>query len=181
SLDECLLFLSVSSVLALSTLLHSAARGVDAGQADMLVFGGLGLAQIPYARLQRFDNWQFITFDRKAPELPNLLKVTDPQYRPVDMLPLCDFIVSKPGYGTFAEACLQDVPIVTITRDGFAEAPVLIEGIRQVAHHQVISPEVLVEGDWGFLEGPLLSPVGDGALAKDGNEAIARAVIEAIG
>ena len=152
----------------------------DAEKTVLLTFGGLGLGQIPYAGLSRFDNWQFITFDRTAPELPNVLKVTDPQYRPVDMMPLCDFIVSKPGYGTFAEACLQDVPIMSITRDGFAEAPVLIEGIQQVAHHHIISPEALMQGDWAFLEEPLSPPVEDRPVAKDGNGAIAQAVIEAI-
>jgi hypothetical protein len=49
----------------------------------LLTFGGLGLAQIPYDTLQNFPDWQFISFDGNAPDLPNLLKVQDRRYRPV--------------------------------------------------------------------------------------------------
>jgi hypothetical protein len=86
------------------------------------------LAQIPYDTLQNFPDWQFISFDGNAPDLPNLLKVQDRRYRPVDVMPLCGRIVSKPGYGTFAEACRLNIPITTLTREGFAESPLLIEG-----------------------------------------------------
>ncbi|MGF1516040.1 MAG: glycosyl transferase [Elainellaceae cyanobacterium] len=152
----------------------------EADKTVLLTFGGLGLAQIPYAGLKRFEGWQFITFDRAAPDLPHLLKVTDQRYRPVDMLPLCDLIVSKPGYGTFSEACLHDVPLISITRDDFAEAPVLIEGIRRSSAHRIISPERLVEGGWSFLEEPLTPPTGQEMLPKNGNQVIAQAVIDAV-
>jgi hypothetical protein len=99
----------------------------------LLTFGGLGLDQIPYQNLQCFPDWQFITFDRQAPDLPNLRQVTDHQYRPVDFMPLCGRLVSKPGYSTFAEACRQNLPIITITRDDFAESPVLLAGIQHLA------------------------------------------------
>ncbi|MGF1534871.1 MAG: glycosyl transferase [Elainellaceae cyanobacterium] len=145
----------------------------------LLTFGGLGLAQIPYDGLQRFEGWQFITFDRTAPDLPNLLKVIDRGYRPVDMMPLCDCIVGKPGYSTFSEACLNDVPIISITRDGFAEAPILIEGIKQVSYHHIISPEHLMDGSWSFLEESLMPPATQIVLPKTGNQAIAQAVVEA--
>jgi len=151
-----------------------------AGRTILLTFGGLGLAQVPYGGLSRFSDWQFITFDQRAPDLPNLLKVTDRRYRPVDIMPLCDSIVSKPGYGTFAEACLQDKPIVSITRDGFAEASVLIDGIRQVAPHHIIEPQELMTGTWGFLEAPLTPPTRQTPLPKTGNQVIAQAAIEAL-
>ena len=70
----------------------------------LLTFGGLGLQEIPYANISKFPDWQFITFDFLAPDLPNLIKVTNRQYRPVDFMPICGRIISKPGYGTFSEA-----------------------------------------------------------------------------
>ncbi len=153
---------------------------LEAQKTVLLTFGGLGLAQIPYGGLKPFEDWQFITFDRTAPELPNLLKVTDRTYRPVDMLPLCDALVGKPGYGTFAEACLQEVPIISITREGFAEAPILIEGIRRVSRHSIISPNSLIEGHWDFLKDPLTPPTAQTPLSKTGNQVIAQAVIDAV-
>ncbi|MUL37217.1 glycosyl transferase [Gloeocapsopsis dulcis] len=144
----------------------------------LLTFGGLGLQQIPYDNVQRFPDWQFITFARNAPDLPNLLKVTDPQYRPVDFMQLCSKVVSKPGFSTFAEAIRQQVPIVTLTRDDFAEAALLIEGIRDYAHHQIINPAEFFHSDWEFLQQVPLTPRKSQAIALDGNEAIAHAVLE---
>ena len=143
----------------------------------LLTFGGLGLDQIPYQNLQRFPEWQFITFDRQAPDLPNLLKVNDPQYRPVDFMPLCGRMISKPGYSTFAEACKLGTPIISITRENFAESPVLLAGIQDHAYHQILTPAEFSQGNWEFLHQPLQPPRQAQPVALDGCEAIAHAVI----
>ncbi|MBD2058824.1 glycosyl transferase [Oculatella sp. FACHB-28] len=144
-------------------------------QTTLLTFGGLGLDQIPYQNLENFADWQFITFDRQAPDLPNLLKITDRHYRPVDFMPLCGRVVSKPGYSTFAEACRLGVPIVSVTREDFAESPILLEGIQDYAHHRILQPAEFF-GDWQFLREPMQPPRQSQPLAVDGNEAIAQSV-----
>jgi hypothetical protein len=144
----------------------------------LLTFGGLGLQQIPYHNLQHFPNWQFLTFDSSAPPLPNLIKITDRQLRPVDFMPLCDRVVSKPGYGTFAEAVRVGVPIVTMTRDNFAEAAFLIEGITNYSQHQILQPAEFFQSDWEFLRQAPEPPQQPQPIAKDGNEAIAHAILE---
>jgi hypothetical protein len=142
----------------------------------LLTFGGLSLQQIPYEGLNRFPDWQFITFDQQAPTLPNLCKITDRQYRPVDLMPLCGRVVSKPGYGTFAEACRVGTPVISLKRDDFAEAAVLLNGLQDYAYHQIITPDEFYEGTWTFLEQPLHSPRCDHALDPNGNVAIAQAI-----
>jgi hypothetical protein len=142
----------------------------------LLTFGGLGLDQIPYQDLEHFADWQFITFDRQAPDLPNLLKITDRHYRPVDFMPLCGRVVSKPGYSTFAEACRLGVPIVSVTREDFAESPILLQGIQDYAHHRILQPTEFFQSDWQFLREPMPPPRQSQPLAIDGNEAIAHAV-----
>lgn len=144
----------------------------------LLTFGGLGLAQIPYQNLNNFPDWQFITFDRQAPELPNLIKVTDRQYRPVDFMPLCSRVVSKPGYSTFAEALRQKTPIVSLTREGFEEATVLLEGIQNHSQHLILNPEDFFETDWDFLHQPLQPPRQSTSLPTNGTETIAQAIVE---
>ena len=144
----------------------------------LLTFGGLSLQAIPYDRLTQFPDWQFLTFDLEAPTLPNLFKVPRQGYRPVDVMPLCSRIVSKPGYSTFAEACRLDVPIITITRDDFAEGPILIEGVQDHSWHRVVSPEEFFGGDWGFVREPLDPPRTQQVIAKDGNDHIARAIVD---
>jgi hypothetical protein len=156
--------------------LNSAESSIE--KTVLLTFGGLGLDQIPYENLARFPNWQFITFDRQAPDLPNLLKITDRQYRPVDFMPLCDRVVSKPGYGTFAEACRLGIPLVSITRDDFAEAALLLAGIQNYLPHCIVQPEAFFKGDWSFLSASLQPPHQTQPIATDGNTAIAQAVIE---
>jgi len=144
----------------------------------LLTFGGLGVDQVPIHNLQHFPDWQFITFDRQIPDAPNLVRIGDRQYRPVDFMPLCSRLMSKPGYSTFAEACRVGVPIISITRDDFAEAPVLIKGIQDHAHHRILTPEEFFQSNWSFLEEPMQSPQIAEPLAKEGNEAIAQAVLE---
>jgi len=147
-------------------------------QIILLTFGGLGLQQIPYQNLQLFPDWQFITFDRHAPDFPNLIKITDPHFRPVDFMPLCGRVISKPGYSTFAETIRLGVPLVSLTREDFAESPLLLEGIQNYAHHQIITPEDFSHSRWEFLWQPPNPPHHKESLPGDGADAIARAVVE---
>lgn len=144
----------------------------------LMTFGGLGLEQIPYQNLEKFADWQFITFDRKAPDLPNLLRISDHRYRPVDFMPLCGCVMSKPGFSTFAEACRLDLPIISLTRDGFAEAPILLAGMQDHNAHRILSPADFFQGDWHFLNEPFHPPKTSIPIAKNGNETIARAIVE---
>jgi hypothetical protein len=162
---------------ALADLRETFALTAPIDRTTLLTFGGLGLQQIPYEALDRFPDWQFITFDRQAPALANLRQVTDHQYRPVDFMPLCGRILSKPGYGTFAEACRQGTPIVSLTREDFAEAQLLLDGIVSQVPHRIISPDRFFSGDWSFLDEDLIAPEPGVQLSQDGNETIAGAIV----
>ena len=152
----------------------------------LLTFGGLGLEDIPYHNLKDFPDRQFITFDAAAPDLPNLIKVKSPQFaqafpikpRPVDVMPVCGQLISKPGYSTFSEALRLSVPVVSIMREGFAEAAVLLEWLEKYAEHQVVTAGEFFEGDWEFLDKPLHPPRLSDKLDKHGTETIAQAVVD---
>ncbi|MBE9033357.1 glycosyl transferase, partial [filamentous cyanobacterium LEGE 11480] len=144
----------------------------------LMTFGGLGLDRIPYENVQRFPAHRFLCFDLKAPDLPNLIRVDDRFYRPVDFMETCGAIISKPGYSTFSESCRLDLPIISIIRQGFAEAPILLEELQNYAHHQIIQPEDLFQGTWDFLNSPLNPPRLSKKLLKNGNETIAQAVVD---
>lgn len=143
----------------------------------LLTFGGLGLQAIPYQNLARFPDWQFISFDHNAPELPNLLKVSG-MIRPVDFMPICGRVLSKPGYSTFAEALRLDTPIVSLVREGFAEAPILLKALADYSLHQIISEAEFFDSNWDFLAQDLLPPKTNQKLAKDGTKAIAEEIVE---
>jgi hypothetical protein len=148
-------------------------------QIVLLTFGGLGLNQIPYRNLQYFPDWQFITFDASAPEhWPNLIKIDGQTYRPVDLMPACGRLISKPGYGTFAEACCVGIPVISIPRDDFAEARYLLAGLQQYSVHQILEPDEFIASNWEFLRRPMVPPQSSQGLATDGNGAIAQAVLD---
>ncbi|PZU93029.1 MAG: glycosyl transferase [Pseudanabaena sp.] len=146
----------------------------------MLTFGGLSLQSIPYENLTKFADWQFITFDRNAPELPNLVKANVERLRPVDLMVVCDRIVTKPGYGTLAEALRAKVPVVCMTREGFLEAETLIAGVKNYAEHLIISPQDFYEGDWSFLKDTLQQPLlsDSESIAMNGEETISQAILD---
>lgn len=144
----------------------------------LLTFGGLGLQAIPYDNLSVFPAWDFITFDRHAPDIDNLIKIRDNHYRPVDFMPLSGKVISKPGYSTFAEALRLDVPIVSLTREDFAESPLLLEGIKNHSWHQILNPVDFFRGNWCFLQESLKKPRSTAKLAKNGTETIAKKIVE---
>jgi len=147
-------------------------------QTILLSFGGLGLQAIPYQNLAKFPHLQFITFDHQAPHLPNLIKVTDNKYRPVDFLPLCGRIISKPGYSTFAEAIRLNVPIISLTREDFAESSLLLNGLQNHSYHQIISAEDFFQGNWDFLHQLPNPPQISTPIPINGTEVIANQIIE---
>lgn len=145
----------------------------------LLTFGGLGLNSIPFDNLQHFPDWQFITFNAQAPDhWKNLIKVDGKTYRPVDLMPACGRLISKPGYGTFSEACRVGIPVTSLPRDDFAEAQFLLAGLQQYSHHQILEPEEFTTPGWEFLNRPINSPQSSQRLATDGNEVIAQTVLE---
>ncbi len=159
----------------------------DPEKTVLLSFGGLGLAQIPYQNLSRFPDWQFISFDSNAPEIPNLVNlrkdseknnINSLHIRPVDLMPICGRIVSKPGYSTFSEALRLEIPIVSLVREGFAESKLLLEGIQDYSYHQILPPAEFFDSDWECLRQPLEPPRKSEKLDKNGSEAIAKAVVE---
>ena len=93
-------------------------------------------------------------------------------------MPICGRVVSKPGFGTFAEATRLGVPIVSLTRDDFAEAAFLLEGITNYHQHQILTPKEFFAGNWDFLNEIPQQPKQSQPVSKDGNEAIAKAVID---
>ncbi len=143
----------------------------------LLTFGGLGLQAIPYENIKNFPDWQFITFDGSAPDLANLTKFQNSAYRPVDFLPVCGRVISKPGYSTFSEALRLETPIVSLTREGFAESPILLRGIQEYSQHQIIDGDTFFKSNWEFLYQPLQPPQSSVKLSKNGSESIAQTIV----
>ncbi|MBL1211474.1 glycosyl transferase [Geminocystis sp. GBBB08] len=150
----------------------------DKEKTVLLTFGGLGIEAIPYQNINHFPDWQFITFDNNAPNLPNLLKITDTSsHRPVDLMPLCGRVMSKPGFSTFSESMRLEIPLISVMREGFAEAEILLQGLKDYSYHNIVSYQEFFESNWDFLHQELLPPQSNNNILKNGTEMIAQEIV----
>ena len=92
-------------------------------------------------------------------------------------MPLCDRVVSKPGFSTYSEALRQDIPVTTLPRDDFAEGPVLVQGLQHYGHHQILDPTEFAQGQWDFLREAPLAPLSTNPIDKTGGDSIAAAIV----
>lgn len=69
-----------------------------------------------------------------------------------DILASCDAFICKPGYGSFAEAACNDVPVLYVRRQDWPEEPCLTAWLAQHGRCAEISRETL---ESGLLEVPL--------------------------
>jgi hypothetical protein len=93
-------------------------------------------------------------------------------------MPLCGRVFSKPGFSTFAEAMRLEIPVVSLTRDDFSEAQVLLTGLKDYSYHQIVTPQDFFESNWKFLEMPLTPPQKAEKLDKNGADAIAKEILK---
>ena len=127
-------------------------------------FGGLGLALAPQL-LQQWPNHHFLVSDAALAAATNATLIP-PDLRPLELMPLCSRILTKPGYSTFCEALAAGIGVHLVRRAGFAEAPVLEQALQRHGWHRLLSREQLEQGAWE-LDQPLHPPSRE-ALSTDG-------------
>lgn len=143
----------------------------------LISFGGLGLGLAPEL-LQRWPEHVFITADPQLAAAPNA-RLLPAGVRPLEVMGLCDRLLTKPGYSSFCEALVAGVGVHLVHREGFAEAPVLEAALVRHGWHRLLSQEQALQGDWQ-LDQPLLAPLGP-ALEADGSTQAALAIDALLG
>lgn len=63
-----------------------------------------------------------------------------------DLVASTDAVVTKPGYGTFVEAACAGVPVLTLERPDWPEAPHLLEWLKTHTRVRVVSRDELESG-----------------------------------
>ena len=89
-------------------------------------------------------------------------------------MPFCDRHLGKPGYSTFCEALSQDLGMHVVEREGFAEASVLMDGLRLYGQHRILSRHAFNQGEWE-LDQQLVDAIRPIA-SKQGAEEAAKAL-----
>ena len=85
-----------------------------------------------------------------------------------DLLRAADAVLSKPGYGTFAEAACNDTPLLYLRREDWPEQDFLIDWLqvhgrcRQVSEGELLSGrlQAALESLWGQAAPPTPQPLG---------------------
>jgi len=145
-----------------------------------LTFGGLGLHDVPYRNTiqNKFSDTVFFTMDQEAPDLPNLIKIDGHQFRPGDVMRLCDLVLTKPGYGTFCEIYSAGTDCVCLERQHFPETPVLLDSLRKYFRHRIVSEEEFFRSDWTFLTENLSPPSEKEGPGTNGTFEAAEKILE---
>lgn len=139
----------------------------------LISFGGMG-ARVDPGLLAHWPHHVFLGLDPELASWPNG-RVLPAGVRPLELLPRCGRLITKPGYSSFCEALTAGVGIHLVHRDGFAEAPVLEAALQQHGWHRLLSQAQLFAGDWQ-LDQPLQPPAGT-PLPLDGTERAAEALV----
>lgn len=64
-----------------------------------------------------------------------------------DVLASCDAVLTKPGYGTFAEAACSGVPVLYVSRRNWPEEPYLVQWLQQNGVCMEVERERLQRGE----------------------------------
>jgi hypothetical protein len=138
----------------------------------VVTFGGLGLRLDPTL----FNLWPDHVFVGPDPALDGVAngRCLPRGVRPLDVMPLAERLLTKPGYSSFCEAMSQQVGIHLVPRQGFAEAPVLEQALRDHGWHRLLDAQAFRCGAWE-LDQPLRPP-GLGPLPVNGAPQAARAI-----
>ena len=89
-----------------------------------------------------------------------------------DLLPYCDAVICKPGYGTFVEAALAGIPVLYVEREDWPEQRVLVEWLEAQSRCARLDATMLREGAFtqavsALLQQPLKAPLPhDGATVS---------------
>jgi hypothetical protein len=138
----------------------------------LVTFGGLGLQLDPAL----FGLWPDHVFVGPDPALDGVAngRCLPQGVRPLDVMPLAERLLTKPGYSSFCEAMSQQVGIHLVPRQGFAEAPMLEQALRDHGWHRLLDPQAFRRGAWE-LDQPLQAP-RLGLLPVNGAPQAARAI-----
>lgn len=85
-----------------------------------------------------------------------------------EVMASCDLLITKPGYGTFAEAGCHGVPVLYLGRKDWPETPCLVEWLRQHGRCLEVPLRVLERGDILDLWEELLTQPKADPVAPDG-------------
>ena len=119
------------------------------GTVVLLSFGGLGLDDLPWRKLDEMTDFFFVTTAAVGESCGNFLILDDAQRHYEDLLRAVDVIVTKPGYGIVADVLAHRLPVLYTERGEFPEYPFLVQALNDLATAEFIPQDELLSGNIG--------------------------------
>jgi hypothetical protein len=147
----------------------------------LVAVSSLGWDTEALRRLSTIPDCSFWTVEPLRWDSPNFHAADRERFPFSDVLASCDVVLTKPGYGIVSDCAVNAKPMVYALREGFAEAPLLVEGIRRHLRHAPISLADLYAGRIeSALQEALQSPATPELAAAGGDEQAARLILDAL-
>ena len=126
------------------------------------------------------DNTVWVLPDNLAIDAPWCLSQRQCGRDYIDLLAAADVLCTKPGYGSFTEACVNDTAVVYVRRHGWPEEAVLLEWLQQFDRCRSMSHEDFIRGNFKtVVESSLDDPVKP-SIPLCGNDVVAGALLRCL-
>ncbi len=120
--------------------------GLEPDEKLVLVSLGGIPSSLPLARWPTIPGVRFLVSGNPEADYPQIHPLESLGIPYIDLLCSCDALITKPGYGSFAEAACNRVPVLYVPRDGWPEAPFLTAWLQTVVPCREISRTGLEQG-----------------------------------
>ena len=113
----------------------------------LIAMGGID-HRLPMESWPRYEGVRFIVPQAWGIGREDCHTIESSHFSFADLLASSDAVITKPGYGTFADAAANGVPVIYVEReDGWPEQSHLVAWLRQNAHCCAVEREALESGE----------------------------------
>ncbi len=118
---------------------------------DRLVLASLGgiKTRLPMEGWPRLPGVRWLVESHWQTQHPDVFELEKLEVPFIDLVCSCDALLAKPGYGTFAEAGCNGIPLLYVPRGDWPEEPYLIEWLKAHGRCLEIDQPTLQHGDLG--------------------------------
>jgi len=141
---------------------------IDRGAKAVLVALGGIATSLPVDNWPHIEGVIWIFTDAVQSQRDDLIDCTALDMPFIEVLASVDVVLTKPGYGTYAEAVCNGVPVLTIERRDWPETAYLNSWVQQHGHLEVLTREQFFKGDFVAQVSALLAKETAPGVAPDG-------------
>lgn len=149
----------------------------DADRIVLVSLGGID-TQLALARWPVLPGVHYVIAGLPTPVRPDMTALEHTGLSHLDCLASCDAVITKPGYGTVAEAGCHNVPTLYVARGTWPEEPYLVAWLAQVGTARELPRDTLDSGWLAADLQALWAMPRKNPPAATGNDEAARLIAE---